>query len=109
MEKDEILKLSREENQNKDLAEQDASAYAGSIAARVGASACCLTSLLFRLAAGQFPFSPWAIYFSILSAHSFAKYGRLKKKTDLLLGCAYCAMCVLAFAALALRLMERKA
>ena len=46
MNKEEILKASRKENKNKDLAEIEVMYQAGSHASRVGALACCLVSLL---------------------------------------------------------------
>ena len=51
MNKEEILKASRKENKNKDLAEIEVMYQAGSHASRVGALACCLVSLLSSMLA----------------------------------------------------------
>ena len=66
MEKEDILAISRRENKNRDLAEAEMSAQAGSIASRIGAGTCCFVSVLFVWAANTMLFSPWIIYFSIL-------------------------------------------
>ena len=44
MNREEILKASRKENKNKDLAEMEVIYQAGSHASRVGALVCCLIS-----------------------------------------------------------------
>lgn len=63
MNKEEILKASRKENKNKDLAEIEVMYQAGSHASRVGALACCLVSLLSSMLAHTMLYSPWIIYF----------------------------------------------
>ena len=70
MEKEDILAISRRENKNRDLAEAEMSAQAGSIASRIGAGTCCFVSVLFVWAANTMLFSPWIIYFSILGTLS---------------------------------------
>ena len=67
MNKEEILKASRKENKNKDLAEIEVMYQAGSHASRVGALVCCLLSLLSSMLAHTMIYSPWVIYFSILA------------------------------------------
>ena len=47
MNKEDILAISRRENQNRDLAEMETAAQAGNIASRVGAGVCCLVSVMF--------------------------------------------------------------
>ena len=65
MDKEEILEISRRENQNRDLAELEAASQAGNIAGRVGAGVCCLISVIFHRFTGTLLYSPWVIYFSI--------------------------------------------
>lgn len=108
MEKEEILAISRRENQNRDFAELDAAARAGNIAGRVGACVCCLVFVLVRWAADLFLCSPWIIYFSILGTHSLVKYRRLRQRSDLFLSALYFAMGLVAFVFLALRLAEAR-
>ena len=67
MKKDDILNASRKEHKNKDLAEIEVIYQAGSHAGRVGALVCCLLSLLSSMLAHTMIYSPWVIYFSILS------------------------------------------
>lgn len=67
MNKEEILKASRKENKNKDLAEIEVMYQAGSHASRVGALACCLVSLLSSMLAHTMLYSPWIIYFSMIA------------------------------------------
>ncbi len=106
MNRDEILELSRRENQNKDFAELEVAAKAGSIASRVGACVCCIISLIVHAIADMGLYSPWIIYFSILGSHYAVKYKAVRRSTDLYLCVVYFAMCVLAIVFFALRLVE---
>ena len=108
MEKDDILAISRRENQNRDLAEMETTAQAGSIASRVGAGVCCLVSVIFVWATNTLLYSPWIIYFSILGTHYLVKFRRVKRKTDLALTALYLVMCLLCFVLFLLRLAEVK-
>ena len=106
MNKEEILKASRKENKNKDLAEIEVMYQAGSHASRVGALACCLVSLLSSMLAHTMLYSPWIIYFSILGTHYLVKWRKTKKKTDLIITTLYFAMLALFSVFFALRLVE---
>lgn len=108
MNKEEILKKSRQENQNKDLAELDVTAQAGNIAGRVGACICILLSVIFHRFTNTLFCSPWIIYFSILGTHYFVKYSKLKRKSDLSLSVLYFTMCLLAFVFFILHLVGIK-
>ena len=103
MNKENILESSRRENKNRDLAEMEVTAQAGNIAGRVGATVCVVLTLIFRIFT-----SPWVVYFSILTTHTLVKYAKLKRKTDLILGILYLAMCLTFFAFFILRLVEVK-
>ena len=96
MEKEDILAISRRENKNRDLAEAEMSAQAGSIASRIGAGTCCFVSVLFVWAANTMLFSPWIIYFSILGTHYLVRFIKAKRKTDLTITVLYFAMFILA-------------
>ena len=87
MEKEDILAISRRENKNRDLAEAEMSAQAGSIASRIGAGTCCFVSVLFVWAANTMLFSPWII---------------------LTITVLYFAMFILCFVFFVLRLIEAK-
>ncbi len=106
MEKDDILKASRKENKNKDLAELEVVSQAGSVAARVGATVCCLISLLSSLIAKTMLYSPWAIYFSIMGTQWLVRFIKLKKKSDLIIGIVFLSLAVLAFISIIERLLE---
>ena len=93
MNKEDILAISRRENQNRDLAEMETAAQAGNIASRVGAGVCCLVSVMF---------------FSILGTHYLVKFRKAKRKTDLVLTALFFAMCLLCFVLFLLRLAEVK-
>ena len=108
MDKEKILESSRKENKNRDLVELEVAARAGHIAGRVGAAVCVLLSLVVRLLTGSYLLSPWVVYFSILTTHTLVKYARLKRKTDLILGILYLAMCLTFLAFFILRLVEVK-
>ena len=104
MDKEEILARSRSENQNRDLAEIETAARAGSIAARVGAGMCCIVSVLFVRAMHTMLFGPWIIYFSILGTHYLVKFAKARRKTDLAIAVLYGAMFLLFFVLFVLRL-----
>lgn len=106
MNKDQILAISRKENQNRDLAELEVTAQAGSMAARVGATVCVLISVVFHRFTHTMPCSPWIIYFSILSTTYFVRYHVLRRKSDVSFAILYLIMCLIALFFLVLRLME---
>ena len=111
MDKEKILESSRKENKNRDLVELEVAARAGHIAGRVGAAVCVVLTLIFRIFAKTYFLSPWVVYFSILTTHTLVKYARLtrlKRKTDLILGILYLAMCLTFLAFFVLRLVEVK-
>ena len=108
MNKEKILESSRRENKNRDLAEMEVTAQAGNIAGRVGAAVCVVLTLIFRIFTKTYFLSPWVVYFSILTTHTLVKYASLKRKTDLILGILYLAMCLTFLAFFVLRLVEVK-
>ncbi len=106
MKKEEILEASRKENKNKDLAELEAIRYAGSIAGKVGATVCCVISLLASLLAHIMLYSPWMIYFSIMGTTWLVRAIKLKKKSDWVLGVMFLILSVLALVGIINRLLE---
>lgn len=85
MKKEEVLNASRKEHQNRDLAEIEVLYLAGSHASRVGALVCCILSWLSSMISNTMIYSPWVIYFSILSTQWFVRFIKMKKKSDLAL------------------------
>ena len=67
MNREEILERSRKEHKNRDLAEMEVVYKASVHAARVGALMCCVLSLLSSVLARTMIYSPWVIYFSIIT------------------------------------------
>ena len=106
MKKDEILNASRKEHRNKDLAEMEVMYQAGNYAGRVGASVCCLLSLLSSMLAHTMIYSPWVIYCSILSTQWLFRFIKMKRKSDLVLAVMFLILSVLAFVGFIHRILE---
>ena len=106
MKKDDILNASRKEHQNKDLAEIEVVYHAGSYASRVGAFVCCLLSLLSSMLAHTMIYSPWVIYFSILTTQWLVRFIEMERKSDLALSIIFLILSILAFAGFVRRLLE---
>ena len=106
MNKEEILKASRKENKNKDLAEMEVMYQAGSHASRVGALVCCLISLLSSLLAHIMLYSPWIIYFSMIATQWLVRFIKMKRKSDLVVAILFLSLALLALIGLVYRLLE---
>ena len=106
MNREEILKASRKENKNKDLAEMEVIYQAGSHASRVGALVCCLISLLSSLLAHIMLYSPWIIYFSKNSTQWLVRFIKMKRKSDLVVAILFLCLTVLALVGFIRRLLE---
>ncbi len=106
MKKEEILEASRKEHKNRDLAELEAIHYAGSLAGRVGATVCCLISMLASAIAHRMLYSPWIIYFSIMATTWLVRAVKLKKKGDWAIAIMFILLTVLALIGLISRLLE---
>ena len=104
MDREENLERSRRENKNKDLAELDVTVYAGNMAGRVGACVCCLVSIISRVVTGEFIYSPWVIYFSILGTQYIVKYSKVKRRSDLWICVLYFGMCLFTLSLFIMRL-----
>ncbi len=109
MKKEDILKASREENKNRDLAEIEVMRQAGTCAGSVGALVCCVISLLSSRLAHTMLYSPWAIYFSIMTTQWSVRFIRMRRKSDLVLAILFLSLAVLAFVGLIGRLIEVRA
>ncbi len=106
MKKEDILEASRKENKNMDLTELEANRYSGSIASSVGVFICALISLLASTIADIMLYSPWAIYFSMMSANWLVKAIKLKRKSNWIVAVVFVILTVLAFVGLIERLIE---
>ena len=106
MKKEEILQASRKENKNKDLAEMQVIQQAETHAGRVGALACCVISLLSSMLAHILLYSPWVIYFSIITTQWLVRFIKMRRKSDLVLAILFLSLAVLAFIGFVHRLLE---
>ena len=86
MERDEILKKSREENHNRDEMERDTLAKAGQKACAIGGLVCAVVIILEAFFADQVNMSTWAVYLSMTGTMLLVKYIKLKKKHELIFG-----------------------
>ena len=97
MNKEEILKKSREENKNKDIAELEIINYATSWAYRVGGMLCALIAVLEVIFLDRISSECWLIFFGMLSAIFIVKFIKLRKKHELAIGLIY-VVCFVFFA-----------
>ena len=79
---------------------------AGSHASRVGALVCCLISLLSSLLAHIMLYSPWIIYFSMISTQWLVRFIKMKRKSDLVVAILFLCLTVLALVGFIRRLLE---
>lgn len=106
MKKEEILKASHNEYKNKDLVELEVVYQAGIHAARVGALLCCIISVLSSLLVHTLLYSPWVIYFSIITTQWLVRFIKAKQKSDLVLVILFLSLAVLSFVGLVYRLLK---
>ena len=109
MKKEEILNASRNENKNRDLVELDVIYQAGIYASRVGAFVCCIISVLYSVLMHTLPYSPWIIYFSIITTQWSVRFIKLRHKSDLVLAVLFLSLGVLSFVGFVYRLLEVRA
>ncbi len=86
MDKDEILKRSRNENRGQDEMEREVDAKAGRQAAAVGLLVCGFLFLTEQLIEGQTNYSAWIIYCVIMCTMELSRFFNLRKKRDLING-----------------------
>ena len=104
--KEEILNASRKENCNKDLVEMEVQNQAGSYASRVGAFVCCLLSVLSSVLVNTMVYSPWVIYFSIITTHWIVRFIKLKRKSDLMVAIVFLILSIFVFIGFVRSLLE---
>ncbi len=106
MTKDEILARSRKELKNSDLAEKEATLQAWNAAGKIGAVICCLITAFNGFFYNNGSFSLWTVYFSMISVKTLYTYKVLRRRSDLILGILYAALCVVFLTAHVLKLMR---
>ena len=85
MDKETILKLYKEENEDQDEMERSALFTANNIALLVGGIMCVIIMWLNLFLGKQPNFSVLSVFFSMMSASHFVKYRKTKKTVELVL------------------------
>lgn len=97
MDKDEILKKSREENRDRDFVEEAVLARANALSLGVGMIVCGLLSVLSAVFQDGPAYSVWTVMWSIQAAIFLFKYCKLRRRHELALGLFYGALAVFFF------------
>lgn len=97
MDRDEILKRSREENKDRDFVEEAVLATANSLSLGVGMIVCGLVSVLSAIFQGGPEYSVWTVMWAIHASTFLFKYRKLRKRHELMMGLFYIALAVFFF------------
>ena len=89
MDKDEILKRSREENKDRDFVEAEVLNQANRIALAVSMLLCALLSGLHAIFREKPDCAVWVVQFGILATGMLVKFAKLRRRHELLLGLLY--------------------
>lgn len=106
MNKEEILKKSREENNNKDIAGLKTTHNAAFWAYIIGIVLCCILVILDVIFTGSVNFTICIILFGMLSTVFMVKYIKIRRKHELFISLLYAACFVLFFVMYILKLCE---
>lgn len=98
MDKDEILKKSREENKNRDFVETEVLGKANGIALGVGMLVCCLISVLHAIFRDGPDYSAWTVLWAAYATVCLFKYAKLRRRHELLFGLLYTGFSLFFFA-----------
>ena len=83
MNKDDILAMSRAENQGNDEYEKHVLEKAGKLSSQVGLMVCCFIATYSIIRTDQMNNGCWVIYFSISATLYWTKYVHLRKRHEL--------------------------
>ena len=89
MDKDEILERSRKEHKDRDFVEMEALSNVSAIALSVGVILCALLSALHLIFKGIVDCGAWTVMFGIMSTGMLAKYAKLRRRHELVVGLLY--------------------
>ncbi len=89
MDKDEILKKSREENRDRDLVEAEVLNKANGIALSVSLTICGLISLFHAIFRDSVDYAVWTVQFGMLATVMLVKFAKLRRRHELFLGLLY--------------------
>lgn len=88
MDRDEILRKSREENRNRDMEEKEVISRSSTKAYNIGILACAAIALLDFLIAGRCNYAVWFVYCAMCGTLFLLKARRLKHKHEIV----YCIL-----------------
>lgn len=97
MDRDEILKRSREENKDRDLVELEVLHKANNAALSVSMLICALVSVLHAIFRDSVNYAVWTVMFGMMATIMLVKYAKLRRRHELLLGLLYGGFCVCFF------------
>jgi hypothetical protein len=98
MNRDEILKKSREENDGMDERERAVMLDASKNAFDIGGIVCCILIILECIFSHYANLGTWSVYLSMKATVHIVKYINLREKRSLVLGVIESVVAVLAFA-----------
>lgn len=97
MDRDEILKRSREENKDRDFVEAEVLNRANSIALSVSLTICALISVLHAIFRDSVDYAVWTVQFGMMATVMLVKFSKLRRRHELLLGLLYAGFSVFFF------------
>ena len=106
MDKEEILAKSRAENNDRDFVEVEALDRANSISLNAGVLLCSLISVLHAIFQNSVDYAVWTVMFGMMATGMLAKYAKLKKRHELVLGLGYGALSLFFFVFYLRRVLE---
>ena len=97
MDKDEILARSRKDNRDRDFVEAEAMVKANEAAFIAGVLLCSLLSVLHAIFQDSVDYAVWTVMFGMMATIMLAKFVRLRKRHELLLGLGYLGLSMFFF------------
>lgn len=89
MDKEEILKKSREENKDRDFVEAEVLGKANGVGLGVGMLVCSLLSVLHAIFRDGPDYSAWTVLWAAYATVSLFKYAKLRRRYELFFGLVY--------------------
>lgn len=106
MDKDEILKKSREENRDRDFVEAEVLGKANGIALGVGMLVCALLSVLHAIFRDGPDYSAWTVLWAAYATVCLYKYAKLRRRHELFFGLLYAGFSLFFFVIYLRRTLE---
>jgi uncharacterized membrane protein HdeD (DUF308 family) len=106
MDREEILKRSRDEYSGRDEMEKDTLVKAGQLAFTVGGLACALVLILEAIFADHVNPATWFVYLSMTGTNLMVKYVKMRKKHELVFGILQLALALVFLVMFILKLVR---